>query len=213
MAVQPAVGILAQRRDRNDPFDCFDSFVAWVRLAYLKNELPSWCFATIDPSKEASDVLHWRFCMTTNNDEVISTLNDLIVTCRDGEKGFRTAAENVKGAELKTLFTRISQDRAQCATELQYEVRRLGGDPDQSGSVVGAIHRGWMDLKSAAAGDDRAIVTEAERGEDSSVKNFEEALKKNLPPDVFALVNQQYQQVKKTHDQIRALELSTGAAR
>jgi len=151
--------------------------------------------------------------MTTDNDEVISTLNDLIETCRDGEKGFRTAAENVKSAELKTLFTGISQERAKCAVELQNEVRRLGGDPDRSGSVVGSIHRGWMDLKSSATADDRAIITEAERGEDSSVKNFEEALKKNLPPVIYALVSQEYQQVKKAHDQIRSLELSTGAAK
>ncbi len=150
--------------------------------------------------------------MTTDNDEVISTLNDLIETCRDGEKGFRTAAENVKNIELKSLFTGISQERGQCAAELQNEVRRLGGDPDHSGSLVGAIHRGWMDLKSEATGDDRAIITEAERGEDSSVKNFEEALKKNLPADIFALVNQQYQQARKAHAQIRSLELSTGAA-
>ena len=151
--------------------------------------------------------------MTTDNDEVVSTLNNLIETCRDGEKGFRTAAENVKSADLKTFFTGISQERARCAAELQNEVRRLGGDPDQSGSVVGAIHRGWMDLKSAATRDDRAIITEAERGEDSSVKNFEEALKKTLPPDIYALVSQEYQQVKKAHDQIRSLELSTGAAK
>src|SRR5437762_12516184 len=98
--------------------------------------------------------------MTTDNDEVISTLNDLIETCRDGEKGFRTAAENVKSADLKTLFTGISQERAKCVADLQNEVRRLGGDPDQSGSMAGAIHRGRMHLKSAATVDDRAIITE-----------------------------------------------------
>ena len=36
MAVQPKLGILAQRRDRNDPLDCLDSLVAWARLAHLK---------------------------------------------------------------------------------------------------------------------------------------------------------------------------------
>ena len=151
--------------------------------------------------------------MATDSEKAISTLNDLIETCRDGEKGFRTAAENVKGAELKTLFSRFSQQRAQCAAELQNEVRRLGGDPEKSGSAVGAIHRGWMDIKSAVTGKaDRAIITECERGEDSSVKNYEEALKKNLPADVYVLVNRQYNEIKQAHDRIRSLELSTGAA-
>ena len=36
MAVQPRLGILAQRRDRNDPFDCLDSIVTRVRLMYLR---------------------------------------------------------------------------------------------------------------------------------------------------------------------------------
>jgi uncharacterized protein (TIGR02284 family) len=89
----------------------------------------------------------------------------------------------------------------------------LGGDPEKSGSAVGAIHRGWMDIKSALTGkDDRAIITECERGEDSSVKNYEEALKKNLPADVYVLVNRQYNEIKQAHDRIRSLELSTGAA-
>ena len=43
MAVQPTLGIWAQRRDRNDPFDCLDSLVAGVRLTYL----PVWYFATV----------------------------------------------------------------------------------------------------------------------------------------------------------------------
>jgi len=35
------------------------------------------------------------------NDNAISTLNNLIETCRDGENGFKTAAEGLKGPELK----------------------------------------------------------------------------------------------------------------
>ena len=37
-------------------------------------------------------------------DNVISTLNDLIQTSNDGEKGFRASSENVTSAELKALF-------------------------------------------------------------------------------------------------------------
>ena len=81
--------------------------------------------------------------MTTDNDEVISTLNDLIETCRDGEKGFRTAAENVKSADLKTLFTGISQQRAKCAVELQNEVRRLGGEIARAASLELSTAAGW----------------------------------------------------------------------
>ena len=36
--------------------------------------------------------------------EVISTLNDLLKTTKDGQDGFRTCAEQVKGANLKSVF-------------------------------------------------------------------------------------------------------------
>ena len=46
-------------------------------------------------------------------DNVTSILNDLVETSKDGEKGFRTAAEDTKNAELQAVFLRRAQD---CAT-------------------------------------------------------------------------------------------------
>jgi uncharacterized protein (TIGR02284 family) len=67
--------------------------------------------------------------MAVNREELIARLNDLIQTCRDGEQGFQLASESIKDASLKALFKRCSLQRAQFATELQAEVRQLGGDP------------------------------------------------------------------------------------
>ena len=153
--------------------------------------------------------------MATDKDDVISTLNNLIETCKDGENGFRTAAEGVKNSELKTLFNTYAQQRAQFAAELQAEVRRLGGDPETSGSVAAAIHRGWINIKSVVTGEDEhAVLAECERGEDSAVHNYEEALQSNLPGDVRDIVERQYRQIKEAHDRIRTLRDATsgGAA-
>lgn len=145
------------------------------------------------------------------NDDAISTLNNLIETCKDGENGFRTAAEGVTNAELKTLFNTYSQQRAQFAAELQGEVRRLGGDPEKTGSVAATLHRGWIDIKSTVTGqDENAIIAECERGEDSAKKNYEEALGENLPANVAEIVQRQFGQVKEAHDRIRNLERATG---
>ncbi len=150
--------------------------------------------------------------MANTNDEVISTLNNLIETCKDGQEGFRTAAEGVKNGELKTLFGTYSQQRAQFAGELQNEVGRLGGDPEKTGSVVATLHRGWIDLKSAVTGEDEgAVISECERGEDSAVKNYKEALAAGLPGDVDAIVQRQYGQVQEAHDRISALKKASGA--
>lgn len=145
--------------------------------------------------------------MGIDNDEVISTLNNLVETCKDGQNGFRTAAGGVKDTKLTTLFNTYSQQRGQFAAELQNEVRRLGGDPAETGSTAAVIHRGWMNIKSAVTGEDEgAIISECERGEDSAVKSYEEALKDNLPGDVKMLVELQFSQVKEAHDRIRLLE-------
>ena len=141
------------------------------------------------------------------NDNVISTLNNLIETCKDGENGFRTASDGVKNSELKTLFLTYSQQRAQFAAELQNEVRNLGGDPEDTGSVAASLHRGWINIKSTVTGEDEgAVISECERGEDSAVRNYQDALKEDLPANIQTVVQRQYTQVKEAHDRIRGLE-------
>lgn len=142
-----------------------------------------------------------------DNADVIGILNDLIQTCKDGDKGFRTAAEGVPNSELATLFTNYADQRASFAAELQAEVRRFGGDPETSGTALGALHRGWIDIKAAVEGkDEGAIISEAERGEDHAVKKYREALEKNLPTAVQTIVENQYIHVRDAHDHVRALE-------
>lgn len=150
--------------------------------------------------------------MATNNDNAISTLNNLIETCKDGENGFRTAADGVKNSELKTLFSTYSQQRAQFAAELQTEVRNLGGDPEDTGSVAATLHRGWINIKSAVTGEDEsAVISECERGEDAAIKNYRDALNQNLPANVLSIIQRQFTQVQEAHDRIRALEKAGSA--
>lgn len=150
--------------------------------------------------------------MTTDRDDVIGTLNNLIETCKDGENGFHAASEKVVNAKLKTFFTDFSNQRARFAAQLQEEVRNLGGDPEKSGSAAASLHRGWMDIKATVTGDDDGpIISECERGEDSAVQNYKEALEEDLPPSVRSLVEKQFAAIKQAHDQIRALELTRSA--
>ena len=146
------------------------------------------------------------------NDDVISTLNNLIETCKDGQTGFQTAAEGVNKSELKTLFYNYSQQRAQFAGELQNEVLRLGGDPEKTGSVAASLHRGWINIKSAVTGkDDAAVIAECERGEDSAVSNYKDALENEVPTDIRSVIERQYARVQEAHDRIRALDKAGSA--
>lgn len=148
-----------------------------------------------------------------SNDDVISTLNGLIETNKDGQEGFKTAAEGLQSADLKSTFYELGQQRSQFAGELQNAVRELGGDPENSGSVSGALHRGWINIKSAVTGqDDAAILNEAERGEDVAKNAYKSALEQNLPANVRSMLEQQSSEVKAAHDRVRALRDSANNA-
>src|SRR5581483_2843227 len=115
--------------------------------------------------------------MSSNNDDTISNLNKIIETLKDGEYGHLEGAKDAESPEVKTLLQDASSQRGQFAAELQAEVRRLGGDPDKSGSALGLAHRGWFKVKSAVAGNkDHAVLEESERGDDYAVSVFRDVL-------------------------------------
>ena len=143
--------------------------------------------------------------------EIISTINGLIETLNDGEKGFKEAAEAVKDPQLKGLLQQYSQQRNRFAAELQTEAIALGeSDAEKTSSAAGALHRAWINIKSAVtSGDDHAILAECERGEDSAVKQYEEALDDGLTSPVGDMVSKQYVEVMAAHDRIKALRDQT----
>ena len=148
-----------------------------------------------------------------DNNKVISTLNNLIETCRDGQNGFKEAAENVQSPELKTFFNQVALERAQFVGELQQEVTRLGGDPENTGSTAAAIHRTWMDIKGSLTGrDDHSILNECERGEDSAVDAYKDAIKdENLPNNLRSVVERQFRNIQEVHNRVKQLRDSRSA--
>jgi uncharacterized protein (TIGR02284 family) len=134
-------------------------------------------------------------------------IDGLIETLKDGQEGFKQAAEGVSNPQLKSLFRDYSQQRSRFATALQSEARRQGEtDPETSSSATGALHRGWINLKSAiTGGDEHAILAECERGEDSAVEQYKKALEDGLTPIAQELVSRQFAEVKAAHDRIKSL--------
>jgi uncharacterized protein (TIGR02284 family) len=144
--------------------------------------------------------------MPLKNAEVISVLNDLIETCEDGIHGFRAASDAVKDPTAKALFASRLPRIELGERELKAEVRRLGGNPEERGTVAGAMHRGWINLKSAVTGkNEEAIVMECERGEEHATHAYEDALQKDLPSETRAIVDRQYRGVLENIERVRAL--------
>src|SRR5262245_55178177 len=138
-------------------------------------------------------------------------IDNLIETLKDGQQGFKEAAESVKDPQLQSLFHDYAQQRARFLSELRSKAQDPDKrDPDVSGSAAGALHRGWINLKSALSrGDDHAILAECERGEDSAVDEYRKALNNGLSAPVREIVSRQYTEIKATHDRVRDLRDAT----
>ena len=136
----------------------------------------------------------------------ISVLTHLAEISRDGAKGFCDAADAVKSSNLKTTLQNASQRCAAGARELDIEISKLGGEPGESGTLGGAVHRAWTNLTAAVTGgDDKVILAECERGEDVAKAAYEEALRSDLPLEVKSTIQRQYTGVKENHDLIKKL--------
>lgn len=137
---------------------------------------------------------------------VISVMNELIETLKDGELGFQAAAEDVTRNDLKQIFKSYSSQRAEFARVLQSQVEGAGEEPEQSGSIGGALHRGWINLRaSMSSRDELAILEECERGEDAAVNAYSEALTSEDTGAVRSVLEDQYSQIRAAHDHIRTL--------
>lgn len=150
--------------------------------------------------------------MTTStlDKDVMDVLNDLIETAKDGEYGFAKCAEQVKAKHLKSALQRRAAGCQEAARELQTMVTDSGGEPAVGGTVLGAMHRGWVTLKDTLTLDsDRAVLAEAERGEDHALARYRKALEAELPNDVRQIVLRQMAGAQANHDAVKALRDST----
>jgi uncharacterized protein (TIGR02284 family) len=143
----------------------------------------------------------------------ISVVEHLIERCRDGQKGFREAADKVKAGDLKAFFNEVSAERAAFAQELESGLATLGKPEKKvSGSVEGALHRAWVDTKVALGGDDHTVLDWLEHGEDVAKDAYQKALTGNLPASVMEIVRRQASSVRRVYDKVKTLRDSVKAA-
>ena len=143
-----------------------------------------------------------------NHSEEISTLNTLIATTIDSITGYENSAEDIENSRFREIFRERANERQSVVSELQQEVRRLGGDPEDGGSFMGKTHQRFEDLKSAiTGGDEKSIINEVERGEDYLKEKFETALNADtLSGESRSVVERCYQSVRSGHDQMSQLK-------
>jgi uncharacterized protein (TIGR02284 family) len=148
-----------------------------------------------------------------NENNAVSVLEDLIETCKDGQKGYQDAASHVKRSDLKTYFNEQSLERSRFAGELEAELIRLG-KPDKkvTGSASATLHRAWIDTKVALGAGDHSILESVEAGEDNAKKSYEKAVTGDLPENIAQIVRRQAASVQRAHDKVKSLRDMAKAA-
>lgn len=123
-------------------------------------------------------------------EEISNKLNELLVKNYDAEKVYLNAMSNVDDKKLKIFFKRRASERSQFAKELRTEILRYGETPEDSGAFKGTVHRNWMSLKSVlSSNNEEEILEEAIKGEDKSLKEYDQMMKENnLPPTIEELI-------------------------
>jgi len=146
--------------------------------------------------------------MSKSTDEKVTT--DLIETLRDGEKGFLEAAKKLDDsprADLAKSFREASTQRSTYAKELEALAAAYGDDIDESGSFVATLHRGWLSLKDALAGDSiDGVVSAAATGERHAVSEYERALDEDISDNLRTVILRQQTEVVATASMVVALD-------
>ena len=142
------------------------------------------------------------------HDETVNALNQLLEKNYDAEQGYKNALLDTDNDRLKTYLKRQAASRSQNANELDKAIRDLNATPVQSGSTEGAIHRTWMDFKTAIVGkDDEAILEECIRGDKAAVSEYKEVLEnENYLHETKDVVRYQLNGIQNTLDTIKKLE-------
>jgi uncharacterized protein (TIGR02284 family) len=141
-------------------------------------------------------------------DDQFHHLHGLIAVATDSELGYRTAAEHVGDSRLATIFSEYARQRAGFVKDLTAEAERLSGEaPGKSGTVSGAVFRGWMNVKSAlTGGSPSAIVAACETGEDAAEAAYERVVNTDVTGQTRSLIDSQWAKIKEAHHRMLNLK-------
>jgi len=135
-------------------------------------------------------------------------LQKIIEICKDGVKGYETAAENIRNDEMKTLFLRLSQQRKAFIEDLKNEALKLGIEPEESASVQGFFHRSWIATKAVFSNNsNEKVIEESMTGEKAALETYDEVLgAPEIPRYLKELLVEQQRLIKVAIQQLSGLK-------
>ncbi|NJB35664.1 ferritin-like domain-containing protein [Croceivirga sp. JEA036] len=136
-------------------------------------------------------------------------LNNLLAKAYDAEQGFTKAAEKIDNPTLQRFFEHKANERNQFKAELEHELVAKGMDINKSGgSVLGAMHRAWIDTKALFSQDDEeAMLEEVRNGEKAALEDYQEVLKETkIPTSTLNILTAQKNKIEQSYNRANYLE-------
>ena len=137
----------------------------------------------------------------------IKVLNSLIETTIDSVDGYRHSAQEATNSRFSAAFLERASEREEIVSKLRDQVRRLGGEPADDGTVLASAHRAFLSLRDKVTGtDDESVIAEVDHGESYLNGKWETALQDNdLSVETRSLIQQCYSSVREGRDTFRRL--------
>jgi uncharacterized protein (TIGR02284 family) len=139
-------------------------------------------------------------------DQAIQSLKELAVHAHDGELGYREVAAQTEAPALHAFLERRAQECRDCAAELHEQIVRLGGEASAGGTVTAAAHRAWFQIRGLFGGaKDEALMADCLRAQEAALSDYRKALQQNLPQEIHAMVQRQFEIEQRNHDAMKTL--------
>jgi uncharacterized protein (TIGR02284 family) len=104
-------------------------------------------------------------------------LQDLIIRLQDAEKGYKEIYNASSNPILKQWMKKYADERHDFHKDLEMESRNLGGDPEVKTSILGDLHRVFIDIKINNIDDSLdSVVDEIERGSSRLIEDYDNAI-------------------------------------
>lgn len=150
--------------------------------------------------------------MTTQYDVLLTALNELIEVNHSRIDGYRKAADDIDGGDLKGIFQGMVNESENFADDLSEHVEKFGGEPADGATFSGKIHQVWLDFKAAVSSNNReTILSSCEFGDETAIKAYDTALaldKVQASPDFMSLLHSQRSSISESLKVIQSLRSS-----
>ncbi|RIJ42926.1 PA2169 family four-helix-bundle protein [Pontibacter oryzae] len=146
-----------------------------------------------------------------NNEKTVNVLQELNQFVNDRIEGYKHAADATKDPAHKSYYNDLINQSRSFSNEINSSISSMGGSAEKSTTAKGKIYRGWMDVKSAATGNDEESIIESNiYGEEWAQKAYNDALdnRADLPQNVVQMVEKQKQASLATCERLRQMKES-----